>query len=260
MDQSEKTRGLMRIAIIVALIAGSYALVVFANSFKQTIDPASTRNFSVSGEGRIIAEPDIATFSYTVISEGDTDLASLRSDNATRSNSVNAFLKEQGVLPADIKTTGLDVSPRYEQCYAYREPGGVCPPPTIVGYTITQSTAVKVRDFDSLGTILGGVVDSGANQLSQLNFTIDDPTEIENEARAEAIASAQEKARSMARAGGFTVGRLLSISEGYVGQPYMAYSKVMYAEDAMGMGAPAPAIEAGSQEVTANISLTYEIR
>jgi uncharacterized protein YggE len=256
---NEYKKGLLNIAIIVTLLTFSYAAISFVRSYDKTIEPSNFRSFSVTGEGSVVTVPDIASFSFTVISEGSTDLASLQADNAKKNNEINTFLKEQGIDPKDIKTSAYNVSPRYEQCYAYREPSGVCPPPKIVGYTVSQTTEVKIRDFEIIGDTLAGVVTSGANSVSQLLFTIDDETAIQEQAREEAIAKAQEKAKQIAQAAGFGVGKLLDITEGYA-YPYQA--KYTYA--AMDMvaaeGSYAPSVEAGSQEVTVTVTLTYEIQ
>lgn len=111
-----------------------------------------------------------------------------------------------------------------------------------------------------ISPLLTGVVESGANSVSGLSFMIDDATTVENEARAEAIKKAQEKAASIAKAGGFQLGRLLEISESSGGySPYYARSAVM---DMAGSkeAAVAPTIEAGSEEINISVSLKYEIR
>ena len=74
------------------------------------------------------------------------------------------------------------------------------------------------------------------------------------------IQKAKEKAKAVARAGDFRLGRLLSIQEG--GFPYLpVYER---ADIGFGGAAPsavsAPAIEPGSQEVKVSVTLVYEIR
>ena len=137
----------------------------------------------------------------------------------------------------------------------------MCPPAEIVGYTITQTVAVKVRDFGKIGAIVSGVVENGANSVSQLSFAIDDPDMFESEARGQAIQKAKEKAKAVAKAGGFSVGRLLSIQEG--GSPiyYPMYEKAAldYGMGGAVSSAPAPTIEPGSQEVKIFVTLVYEI-
>ena len=140
-------------------------------------------------------------------------------------------------------------------------PARACPSPEIVGYTVRQIVSIKMRNFEIVGDILSGVVDNGANSVSQLSFTVDDPTAVENEARAEALVKAKDKAKAMAEAGGFRMGKLLNISEGGA----FPYYDRTYALEAYGKGgdvaaAPTPTIEPGSQEFRVTMTLTYEIR
>jgi uncharacterized protein YggE len=206
----------------------------------------------------MVAVPDVAQFSFGVKTEGGLNIGNLQAENTKKVNEAINFVKSNGVDNKDIKTTNYSLDPRY-QYYSCPESGGACPPPEIVGYTVSQNVLVKIRDFKKIGNILAGVVKNGANEVSSLSFTIDDPTVIQDQARNEAIAKAKTRALSVAKAGGFKLGRLLSIEEGYA-QPYYDY----YESSVKGLGGgaatvPAPTIEAGSQEVTVTMTLRYEI-
>lgn len=242
-------------ALILSIASWSYA-----NTYSKTIEPSSFRSFSVSGEGKVVAVPDVAKFSFSVITQGGKNLGDLQKQNIEKMNKAITYIKDQGVADKDIKTESFNVDPRY-QYYGCKD-GGSCPPAEIVGYTVTQSVGVKVRDFEKAGDILSGVVQNGANNVSGLQFTIDDPSSVMAKAREQAIEKAKEKAEQIADAGGFSVGRLLGISEGGYQPMYDSYlrnAKVSMAES-IGGGAPAPSIEAGSQDVVVNISLQYEIK
>jgi uncharacterized protein YggE len=115
---------------------------------------------------------------------------------------------------------------------------------------------VKIRDFAKIGEVVSGVVGSGANSVSELSFAIDDPTAVQNQARGEAIDKARNKARAIAEAGDFSIGRLLSIDENAPGQPPVYGVGGAMDEKALS----APTIEPGSQEVVVTVNLTYEIK
>ena len=242
--------------IIGALVVFSLSTVWFVASYSRATEPASFRSFQISGEGSVTAIPDIAEFSFGVITQGGIDLAQTQEENTREVNAAIAFLEEQEVEKKDITTKSYQVSPRY-QYYGCSGESGPCPPPEIVGYTITQTIRVKVRDFRIIGGLLAGVVENGANNISQLSFTIDDKTGVQNEARAKAIENAKEKAGTIAKAGGFKVGRLLSIQESFT----PSFNDYMTLESARKeIQSPAPTIEPGSQEVSIIRILTYEIR
>ena len=48
--------------------------LLFANIYSKSIEPSSYRSFSVSGEGKITAIPDVAQFTFSLITEGGKTL------------------------------------------------------------------------------------------------------------------------------------------------------------------------------------------
>lgn len=258
---NNKIKNYLGVAIIVVLLFMAYAAVSYVKTYSKSIQPSSFRSFSVSAEGKVVAVPDVAQFSFGVKTEGGKNIADLQSENAQKVNKAIDFVKSNGVDAKDIKTTNYSLDPRYQyyDCSHPESSIAPCPPPDIVGYTVSQTVSVKIRDFKKIGDILAGVIQSGANEVSSLSFTIDDSTLVQDQARNEAIAKAKIRALSVAKAGGFRLGRLLSIEESYT--PSYRYD---YLSAAKGIGGgetatPAPTIEAGSQEVTVTMTLRYEI-
>ena len=256
----------------VALVVVTIALWNWVGAYSQSAIAGAT--FQVTGQGKAVGVPDVAEFTATVTVEGGKDIASLQSDNTTRMNKVIDFLKSSGVDKKDIETQNYSIQPRYQSysCPPVVYAGGaatptgganmptvLCPPASIVGYTVTQSVQVKVRDFSKIGDILGGVSTAGANEVSSLNFSVDDPTALESEARAKAIADAQTQAQAMAKAGGFSLGRLIGVDQSR-NMPTYYKSYALDATAGMGGAAPSPTIEPGSQQYDEQITLTYEIR
>lgn len=245
--------GISIIAVLFIFIAVSAAYVYF---YSKSVAPSSYRSFSVSGEGKVVIVPDIARFSFSVITEGGLGVADLQLTNTTKANKVLEFLAAQKIDKKDIKTEGYSLSPRYQ--YFDCKKNGVCPPAEIVGYSVSQTVSVKIRDFTKIGELLSGVVSNGANSVSDLTFTVDDLVAVQNEARQEAIKQAKEKAESIAKAGCFHIGKLLSVQEGGLYMPM--YDTVGYGRGGGAESAAAPAIEPGSQEITVSMNLSFEIR
>lgn len=278
METKDSIKSAMRIGILLAVLAAGYAAIVYAHAFSNSIQPSQFRSFSVSGEGEVVAVPDVGKFSFSVVSEGGKDLAKLQEENVGKMNKIIDAVKANGVDAKDIQTQQYSVEPRYQHyncnptviyqggttgSAAVSSSARPCPPPDIVGYTVRQSASVKIRDFEKAGDIISKTTDLGANSVSQLSFEVDDRAKFESEAREKAIAQAKEKAEKVAQAGGFRVGKLLSIDEGYQPVPY-------YSRDTMAMGgammeksmnqAAAPTIEPGSQELKVTVNLRYEIK
>ena len=249
-DNIKNTLG---IAASIALVLVSLSSLLYVRSYDKSQQPSS---FSVSATGKVVAIPDVAKFTISVMSQGGLNLETIQDENADKSNSVADFLKSQGIDDKDIKTQAYGIEPRY-QYGVCRYDGEICPPPTIVGYTVSQTLEVKGRDFEKLGDMLSGVVERGVNWFSDLSFTVDDPTLLEQQAREQAIEQAKEKATMIAKSGGFRLGRLIQLSEGgaYIPQYVSDYGT----GEGRSVPAKGPYLEPGSQEVSIQVSLIYEI-
>lgn len=258
----EKIKGYLYVVLAISALVVAFSVFSFAGSYSSSIEPSSFRSFNVSAEGKVVAVPDVAKFSFSVISEGGKDLVTLQKENTEKINKAIEFLKENGIESRDIKTSNYNISPRYQYYNCGGNYSKPCPPPEIVGYSISQVVDVKVRDFSKIGEVLKGVVEKGANNVSSLSFTIDDPEKLELEAKNIAIKKAQEQAKEIAKTANFSLGKLLSISfssDRIPPQP-MFYSSSF--RDAKGGGdeSVVPQVEAGSNEITASVALQYEIK
>lgn len=235
----------------VAILLGLFSAKALWN-YGKSVYPS--RVISVSAEGKIVVAPDVATLSFSVVSEG-ADPEKLQNDNNEKINKALEFVKSEGVDAKDIKTSGYNLSPRYEYDEKTRRS-------FISGYTITQSIVLKIRDLTKAGRIIGGLPNRGINQINSLSFDIDDPDKFLNEAREEAFAKARAKAEAMAKQNRVRIRRVVSFNEfggGYPG-PIPLYAEAFGKGGDFGAPVVAPSIEPGSQEVTVQVSVTYEIR
>lgn len=250
----ESFHGLVKLILGVVL---AMSAVFYVSQYARSIDrtyPAKT--FTVDGSADIDVRPDLASFTVGLVTEGGTDVGALQAKNTEKMNQVTQYLKDAGVDPKDLKTMNYNLNPRYSNPTC---DGGVCPPSTIVGYTVDQSLQVKVRDTGKIGELLTGVVQNGGNTVSQVQFVLDDDTDVKAEARAEAIGKARAKAEAIARAGGFRLGKLVTLYEtSDVPQPY-AYGMGGGAMEVSAVKQAAPVIEPGTQNTKVNVSMTYEI-
>lgn len=236
-------------AVLVLVITGAVYLVMLT---KQTYGTATTTHtVTFSGEGTVSASPDVAVIDLSIVTEAGTSKIA-QDENSRKSQSVADFLKREGIEEKDIKTTGYNVYPQY----TYPQTGR----PIITGYQVNQSMQVKVRNLDRTNVVLDGVVAAGANQVSNLQLTIDEPERLKEEARAKAIADAKEKARTLERQLGLDLGRIVNFSESEGGWPGPFFSKAEGRDIAVGGGGPLPEIPAGENEVVVSISITWQIR
>jgi hypothetical protein len=161
---------------------------------------------------------------------------------------VMAALKAAGVAAKDIRTSGLNLNAQY----AYDQGQA----PRLTGYQASDQVTVTVHDLTRVGALADATVAAGANQIHGVSFGLADPTAAEDTAREKAVQALAAKAELYARATGYHVARLVSLSEGG-GE---AYRPVPLALPAMArMQKPATSIEPGELTVRVEISGLYEL-
>ena len=254
------TRG-VRYAAVAALSLLTLFLLVktFATlNDMGTVNTANIATITVTGTGKASAAPTIAELSFMV--EENAGTVSAAQDAATkRTNDALAVIKKLGVADKDVQTTGYQVSPQYEQKPC--APGVYCIPGTgkILGYQVSQSVTVKVRDTAKVGDVLQGLGNAGVQNISGPNFMVDDTTAVSAEARGKAIMDARTKADVLAKQLGVHLGKVVGFSESGGGFPVM-YGALAKSADAGGVTAPAPSLPAGETETNSSVTVTYEIR
>ncbi len=234
--------------------------VTLAENFGRPGVPA-TDTITVNGDGQATLLPDVAHVSFTIQNTAKA-VADAQSATTKQADAVLAFVKGQGVADKDVKTLAYNISPQYP----YPNPctrGALCPvysdnTPKIVGYEVSESVQVTVRDLTSVGALLGGLGKLSVQNVSGPDFTLDDTTAGYTAARADAIAKAKTQAMLLASQLGVRLGKIVNFSESSV-----AYPRPMYAAASGMMSAraeAAPAVPVGENTYNASVSITYEIR
>jgi len=207
---------------------------------------------SVSGEGKVYANPDIAQISFGVQTGRQSTAEGASRMLAEKMNAVIAAVKAKGIEDKDINTQQLSLYPAYDWNEGQQIPRG---------FEANQQLSVKVRDISKVGDILTAATAAGSNQIGGVNFTIDDPDLLQEQARQEAIKDAREKAIRLASQLGGRLGKIVAFNEGGGGYAPM-YREVMMMDAAMGAkeeSMPLP-IPSGEQEINMMVSITYELR
>lgn len=244
--------------VVATILVGAQAIKALINL--DTPPQISGNIISVEGAGKVTAVPDTARISYTV-TESATTAAQAQDAATKKANVALALVKEFGIDDADIKTTSYNISPKYSYqapCYS-----AYCPPyeSRISGYTVSQTTEVKVRDLDQTGKILASLGDAGVSNLYGPNFIIDDEDQLRAEAREEAIKEARVKAKELAKNLNVRLVRVVSFWENTDPvYPYFGRAEAAFGGDGATVPSKAPEIPAGENEITVSVSISYEIR
>lgn len=172
---------------------------------KAADEQATKRTINTSGSGKINASPDIAYVSLGVVTE-DKDAKAAQQNNAKAMDKVVSLIKGSGIAAADIKTINYNMNPKYNYIKDTGESN-------IIGYTVSNTVQVTVRDISKAGNIIDIAASSGANISNSISFGLSDYEKYYNEALKKAVTAAKNRAATMAGVLGITLKTPVSVSE-----------------------------------------------
>ena len=231
--------------LVASALTGVAASGLPAHAAETAAPPAT---ITVTGEGEVLAAPDLATVSLGVTAQGETAAEAMSGASAALA-AVIGRLKGAGVEAKDIQTSNLSLNPNWVA------PADGSSAAVIDGYVASNMVTVRVRALEGLGGVLDAVVADGANTLNGISFGLADPDPLMDEARKEAVAEAKARAELLVGAAGASLGRILSISESGGMAPPMPMYRM---EAAMASDAAVP-VEAGEVGMVAAVTITWEI-
>ncbi|MFA6427743.1 MAG: SIMPL domain-containing protein [Candidatus Magasanikbacteria bacterium] len=210
------------------------------------------RTIAVEAQGKVAATPNIAMVTVGMNNE-DKTVADAQKKNTEVMNSLMAKLTEFGIEKKDIQTTSYNIYPKY----TWTEEKG----DEITGYQVDQQVSVKIRQLDKASQILEAVGQVGANNVSGLQFTIDDKDVYLAQAREEAMKKIAEKAKLLSSKLGVRLVAVYAYDEYEVTSGgYDMYSANL---DLMGRGGvegATPTLSEGTSDVIMNVRVTFEMR
>ena len=198
---------------------------------------------TVTGMASVAATPDLATIQLGVTTTGATAGAAMKANSAALA-AVIARLQAAGLPAKDYQTTNLSLNPNWVSNAAGSGS-------EVNGYIATNLLTIKVRAIDQVGTVLDAAITDGANTLNFLNFGLQDPRPVEDEARKRAVADAVARATLIATAAGSKLGAIQSITEGGAPGPMPGPMFRMAAEQVP--------VAAGEVETSAAITVVFEL-
>ncbi|WP_299785680.1 SIMPL domain-containing protein [uncultured Marivita sp.] len=206
----------------------------------------TTGQITVTGEGSVFAVPDMAVITMGASAEAETAKEAM-DQTSDITTAILDRLTEAGVAERDMQTSDLSLSPLWSNRSSSENR------PSIDGYQASNRVTVRVRDLESLGTILDAVLTDGANELGGLEFTLSDPEPLMNDARIKAVADARARAKLLADAAGVELGALISLSETGARAPRPEMLSMARASDSV------VPVAQGEAELRASVTLVYEI-
>lgn len=235
--------------LVAALLAAPALSLEPAAAQPQAPTPPLS-SIRVTGDARISAKPDRVQIDIGVLTQ-----AALSHDaatgNARQLDAVLAAVRNVAGPTAQLRTMSYSLSPDYQ----YHPGGGE---PTITGYSALNVVQVTLDDLTRVGDVIDAATRTGANRVQGIQWTLRDQDAVRTEALREAATRARAEAHALASALNLKVLRVLTVEES---SPRIVpiRARVGAARASVSAAEVATPVEAGTLDVTAEVTLTVEV-
>lgn len=173
---------------------------------------------TVSGSAEIKVVPDEVDLNVGIETR-DESLETAKADNDTKVAAALDFLKSRGVKDKDVQTDFITIEPIYDDNSGPINPSTGIPWNNRIGkttkpefYLVRKTIGIKLTNVADFDPVLTGLITNGVNVVRGIQFLTTELRKYKDQARAEAIKAAREKADAMADALGVKVGQPYDIS------------------------------------------------
>lgn len=204
---------------------------------------SSLPTLTVTGNGKVIAQANAVQLQIAVITKGN-DVTEAQQENAAIMNRVIQSILNLNIPRENIQTAAYTVTPTYN----YIEGKQV-----FSGFEVTNAISVKITDINQVGAVIDTAVQSGANRISSLQFSVENPDFYYQQALSLALQNAQLKARTIADTMQLSLHpEPIEILEESVGTPPVLYKTLAIAEQSV-----STPIEQGQMTISATVRVTF---
>lgn len=185
----------MKIAIL------ALSTVLAFNGFSLAQAPSVTaqpNTVYVGADGKFETAPDTALIQFNISAQADS-AKDAYDQAAKQAEATRQVLRTNGIDPKAAEVGFFSVNPQYD----WKNPKH-----KVIGYQVTTSVSLKLKDFSKIGPITQQLADASVSDSQSLSYTLETMDEAKAKAVADAYQRARTSAQSLAAASGRNLGEL----------------------------------------------------
>jgi uncharacterized protein YggE len=205
----------------------------------------------VSAEGKFESAPDTALIQFNIAAQENSPRAAY--DRAAQeSEQVRQIMRSNGIDPKSAEIGSFSLQPVYD----YKDPKR-----RVVGYRVSNSVSLKLKDFSKVGAIVQQLGAQEFNENVNLGYTLEDLDAAKQRAVEDAFQRARAEAATVAKVGNRPLGELSYASVDTV-EPIRPFPMAMSRSAMAPAAAPAPTEEFSPNKitVTARVSAVFGLK
>lgn len=202
------------------------------------------RIITVTGRGVKEVAPNYAQLQIEVRTQGK-EVQQTQAENAQVMNRVIQSLLALNIPRENIQTAAFNIFPQYDFIDGKQ---------VFRGYEVTNAITVKLEDIEKVGSVIDTAVANGANSVSSIQFGLDNPEVVYQQALQKALQHAQVNAHTIAQTMKLTLyPQPISIVEEHQQNGPELYKTLSIASSQMGTP-----IEQGEISVSATVTVKFQ--
>ncbi|MDD3520201.1 MAG: SIMPL domain-containing protein [Actinomycetota bacterium] len=227
---------------------------VYGRESTDTKQAADQKTIVVSSESVLKTVPNLVNIIVAVITEKPSSAESVN-ENTIAAQGVISAISNLGISDIKIETQGFNLNPLYNYVENM--------PPSIYAYRTVSSLKITTESLEKIGDIIAIAIESGANEISSINYDLSESLKKETKSRALSIAvkDADLKAEAIAEAMAADIVEIFSVNEKGTSftNPVYYMKKEGYGE-AMAADVASPEILPQEIEVRSEVEVVYIFR
>ena len=176
-------------------------IVLLSLSVASCNAQSSQRTIITSGSGLVSVSDNMAELRLQ-LQAINRDSAVAKENVDSRVNDFIRALKRIGIEKTDVIAPSLRLSPNYEYINQKQR---------FTGFRADRSVTVTINDLEQLNELMDTALDSGIDQIGQLQLSVRDKEQHQQQARELAIEDSKRKASALAQAYGAELGPIIQI-------------------------------------------------
>ena len=232
----------------ISVLLAAILLAALANA--QSASPVIQPNTIQAGaDGKFEAPPDTLLVQFNISAQESNSRAAY--DRASKAaEQVRALLRSNGIDPKQGHVGAFSVEPVFDWRSPQRK---------LVGYRVSASVELKVRDLAKAGPIVEQLagIDTAGNQ--SVSYTLEDMDAAKNKAVEDAFRRARSEADALAHASGRALGELSYASIDSI-QQQPIFMRAMAAKAAPAEQAPTAEFTPQTITVNAHVSAVFTLK
>jgi uncharacterized protein len=198
----------------------------------------------VAGHGEATGTPDTMMMTIGVQSTNASAQAALDQNNQ-EATALENTLKAKGVATKDMQTSNLSINQNYDRHGQ------------VTGYSVSNTVTITLHGLAKAGDVIDAGAAAVGNDITfnGISLSIDDTSALLRVAREMAVKQAMAHAQQLAQAAGMKLGTVRKIDDTSTVVPTPLF---LNAPQASAKAVTTP-IEAGSQELSVDVSLTFAL-